>query len=202
MTSLSRRLPLLLALPLLLVACADGLTGDADPADARTPPALLGAWEWSEVSVLFIPPEVLASENGPGLFGPIEPEGPLTRIACPSSGVLTIGAQSDTQNGSAFSGASTQVSDTCISEGGQAGPAPFPPFLDLVDGTTRGRRFDFTFVAEGPPGAPPIPCAYKGRVRVQGGIAVEMRGTGTCDVPDALGPDSKVFGFRATRATS
>lgn len=191
---------LLALLLILLVACsADDLTGDASPADARTSPALLGTWEWSAVSVIDATPGVLASEDGPGLFGPIEPEGPLTRLTCPGSGVMTVNAQSDTRNGSAFSGSSTQAPTTCYSEGGQAGLGPFPPVLGLTDGTTRGRRFDFTFTAEGPPGAPPIPCRYRGRILVDGGLAVEMRGRATCDVPEVLGPDSKVLDFHATR---
>lgn len=193
------RLTLLLALAASLTACsADDLTGDASPADARAAPTLLGTWAWSEVSVIDATPGVLAN-GGLDLFGGIEPEGPLTRLACPGSGVLTIAAQSDTQSGSAFSGPSTQAETTCYSEGGQSGIGPFPPFIDLVDGETRGRRFDFTFVAEGPPGAPPIPCHYRGRIRVEGGVAVEMFGRGECDVPDVLGPDSKVLDFHATR---
>jgi hypothetical protein len=180
----------------LLTGCSEAPITGPDPllespetAASSTTPDVSGTWQWNEVTL------VLASRFAVENFFPgIDPEGPITRMTCPSAGVLTA-----VQNGSSFSGSSPQDPSTCTTQGGQSGPAPFPPFLDLVDGEIRGRSFSFTFVAEGPPGADDILCHYRGAIRVEDGEAVELHGTGVCELPSEFGNPGRILAFSATR---
>ena len=202
-------LPCMLTLSLLLLllpGCVDTISGPETAAAAGTEPGVehaadaaskapaapdvTGAWSWSLVTLVLAKPLVFEL----GLFGDITPEGPITRMLCPSSGTMTISAQS----GGAFSGSQTQSNDLCTTQGGQTGLPPFPPFLDVVDGEIKGHSFSFTSQAN-IPNVPPIPCHYKGSISVAGGVAVEMKGTGQCEVPKEFGPPGKVLHFVATR---
>lgn len=193
---------LLLTLPLLLLAgCSDNPIGPGEAvgpefaigttSKASVAPDLIGDWAWTEVTLVLATPFVLDL----GLFGNIEPEGPITRLLCPSSGVLTI----DAQNGGSFSGSTTQTPGLCTTQGGQTGPAPFPPFLEVGDSQILGRSFSYTLFAD-IPNVPRIPCHYQGAIRVADGVAVELHGTGACEVPDEFGVgNGKVLDFVATR---
>jgi hypothetical protein len=113
---------------------------------------------------------ILTEEAAP-MFG-VAPEGPRTILNCESGGVLTIN-----QTGDTFTGSATQ-SSLCETKGGvQVVPPPFPPALDVIDGRINGRHISFTF------GAGPVPCPYTASVRVTGGSATALVGTGRCIVP-------------------
>lgn len=194
---------LILTLVLLLLAgCVDELPGPEEAAVVGTEPAtdvaskapavldLTGDWAWSAVTLVLAKPLIFDL----GFFAGIDPEGPITRMLCPSSGILTI----STQNGASFSGSATQVNELCTTQGGQTALPPFPPSLNVVDGQISGHSFSYTNVGN-IPDAPPIPCHFKGAIRVQGGVAVELKGTGQCEVPKDFGPPGKVLHFVATR---
>ncbi|WP_412069166.1 hypothetical protein [Rubrivirga sp. IMCC43871] len=171
--------PLLLALA-LVAGCSDAAPTASDLADARPVLDVSGTWDWSEVTHIRATP--FAAE---AVFG-VTPEGPVTRLSCPSAGTLTV-----TQTGETFSGTSTQAPAVCTTHGGQTAPAPFPPTLDIA-GEVRGRRLRFTFETGG------FPCHYRGRLRASGGSPTEWRARGSCEVPPELGKD-KILGFVATR---
>lgn len=177
---------------LLLAGCSDtsvlgpDLATETPTSAVKVTPDVSGSWEWSEVT------EIKATPIAAFIFG-VVPEGPITHLTCPSSGVLTI-----TQNGSTFSGSSTQTPGTCTTRGGQTGQPPFPPTLELVNGNIQGRSFRFSFLVEGPLGEPPMPCNYRGALRVTGGATSAFQGSGSCEVPPELGSD-KILHFTAVR---
>jgi hypothetical protein len=153
-----------------LAACDDdaGVLGPDMPTPEfaqAAAPDVSGEWSWNEHG------RYILSEAAAALFG-VAPEGPRTILDCESGGTLTI-----VQSGTTFAGTATQTS-SCETSGGQvAASPPFPPELDIIDGTIQGRRISFTF------GAGPIPCPYTATVAVEGGQALAMDGTGRCIPP-------------------
>jgi hypothetical protein len=135
-----------------------------------------GTWNWSETVTTIFPPLIA------GIIG-IEPEGLVTHATCYDNGTLTL-----VQTDNTFVGTATQTS-TCTTNGGQRYTPPFPPTLDILDGRIDGRSIDFSF-SEG--------CPYQGTVSLDGGIAVQIVGTGKCQV--ALHPALlKTVTWQATR---
>jgi hypothetical protein len=158
-----------------------GATGPGqESATQPTTLELAGVWNWSETT------EIKATAPAAAFFG-LTPEGPITHIACTSSGELTVA-----QNGADFTGAATQ-SSLCRTQGGVVFD-PFPLFPDAwtMGGTLTGRSISFTVETGG------FPCHYRGSARVNGGTVEELRATGGCDVPKEIGHD-KILGFVATR---
>jgi hypothetical protein len=140
---------------------------------------LSGVYDWSETTILKLRPEAVA------LFG-VAVEGPVTHIECRSSGELTL-----VQTPAGVTGSATQQS-TCVTAGGQAFVPPiFPPAWTMT-GQLTGRSF--TFVID----TGVFPCPYRGSVRAQGGQVVELKATGSCEVPSELGHD-KILHWRAVR---
>lgn len=163
------------AIPTLLLAACIGdsplAPGPTAQRDASTTPAafstaqadaidLGGTWNWSETVKTIFPPLIA------GIIG-IVPEGPVTHATCYDTGTMTL-----IQTGSTFVGTATQ-SSICTTSGGQQYAPPFPPTLDILDGRIEGRSIDFSF-SEG--------CPYQGTVSLDGGIAVQIGGTGMCEI--------------------
>lgn len=194
------RLPALIILAILLLAgCSDEAPtsvdlGSVEPssapetAAAQQVPDLTGTWAWSETTVIQVREPYVVP-----FFG-IQPEGPITHVRCDSEGTLSLN-----QTGSTFNGSGTQ-SSTCVTQGGQAVPAPFPPTLTLIDGEVRGRSFRFTYDAGPFPTGETIFCPYQGSIRVEGDMAVELKGHGDCLLPNEqeFGHDH-VLDFEAAR---
>jgi hypothetical protein len=180
----------------LIAACGDSVI-TAPGSDAPNEPAfglvggaidLNGTWDWTETTV------IKTQAWAVPLFFGVQAEGPITHITCQAQGTLSL-----TQNGSTFSGSSTQ-SGSCETKGGQPVLAPFPPTLDLIDGQIIGRSYRFTWDAGPFPLGGHIFCPNHGAIRVKDGAATELRGSGDC-----LLPNEKDFGhdftkhFRASR---
>jgi hypothetical protein len=170
---------------LLLSGCSEpGLT-QPEPllaaAAASEPADLSGSWAWSETTVIKARAFIV-----PILFG-IQPEGPVTHVTCATTGTMHLD-----QAGTTFTG-SAQQSASCVTNGGQAVPAPFPPLLQVVDGQITGGSFRFTFHAG-------IPCPYQGAIISRHGTAIRLQGSGDCQIPDerAIGHEF-VRRFTATR---
>ena len=170
-----------LALLALGIACTDGAAptapdgGANEPGDttplanaplaAAAPIDISGTWDWHEVS------RVVLTEEAAPMFD-VTPEGPRTILNCESGGTLTIN-----QVGNTFTGFATQ-SSLCETKGGvQVVPPVFPPALDVIDGRINGRHISFTY------GAGPIPCPYTASIRMTGGTAEALVGTGRCIIP-------------------
>lgn len=137
---------------------------------------LSGTWSWSETVTTIIPPLIA------GIIG-IVPEGPVTSATCYDSGTFSL-----VQTGNTFAGTATQTT-ACITKGGQQYAAPFPPTLDILDGHIRGQSIDFLF-GEG--------CPYRGTISLSEGVAVQIGGTGKCEI--ALHPALlKTVSWQATR---
>ena len=185
----ARRTPTRVAPVLALLAafwaagCGEGAVAPAPEAVAARAGGgaqvidLSGRWAWSETVVALFPPFIA------GLIG-IEPEGPVTHATCYDAGLMTI-----VQTGDAFVGTATQTT-TCTTRGGQQYvPPSFPPLLDVLNGRIHGRSFSFDF-SEG--------CPYHGTVSLVGDVAVQIGGTGKCEVflhPGLL----KTLTWQATR---
>lgn len=135
-----------------------------------------GTWTWSETVTTIIPPLIA------GFIG-ITPEGPVTQATCSDFGTFNL-----VQTGNTFAGTATQTS-ACITKGGQEYTPPFPPTLDIVDGRIAGQGIEFSFSGE---------CPYHGVISLSGGTAVQLRGTGKCEImlhPALL----KTVSWQATR---
>jgi hypothetical protein len=171
-----------------LIAC--GRDGRRDPEPASSPAALTapsafpaitpsvhassatdvsGAWNWSSVQYLTAPPFVAQL-----IFG-IQPEGPVTRLRCDTSGTLNL-----TQAGDTFTGTATQQA-TCETGGGYifvSPPSATPPVVDVADGRIAGRSLKFVFSAG------PLTCPFEGVITdLDQSIATDLRATGRCIIP-------------------
>jgi hypothetical protein len=135
-----------------------GTTASSSVQDAAID--LGGTWTWTETVTTIFPP-LIAEILG------ITPEGPVTHATCYDNGTLTLA-----QSGNTFDGTATQTS-TCTTNGGQQYTPPFPPTLDVLDGRIDGSSIDFSF-SDG--------CPYHGTVSLEGGIAVQIGGTGKCEI--------------------
>ena len=175
------------ALPLTTPALTHSGPATTTPAVAPASIDISGPWTWRQTTRMAVRP--FAAEL---IFG-IAPEGPMTQITCESGGELTIVPQT----ASTFVGSATQSSE-CRTNGGvvfNPVPFPFPAVLQVENGQISGLHFQFDFTAAGGP------CPQKGSIRVVGGSAVELRGTGDCTLPDehALVGGYKDVQFVATR---
>lgn len=171
------------AAAILIAGCTEAGPTDPEPqfAAAGAPVDLSGDWSWTETTVIKAREFIV-----PILFG-IAPEGPITHVTCATTGTMQL-----TQVGTTFTG-SAQQSASCVTRGGQAVPAPFPPFLQVVDGRIIGGSFRFTFDAG-------IPCPYQGAIVARHGEALRLQGSGDCQIPNerAIGHEF-VRQFVATR---
>jgi hypothetical protein len=125
--------------------------------------------EWIAAKEAFIHLDEFSAQ----LFG-FQPEGTRTTIRCISSdGVMTL-----QQNGTSFAGTIAGDETVCSTSGGQT--AAFPEAAQIVAGEIRGRSIQFTLL--GVPG--PVECPAHGVIgEVEGGFALELRGTWSCVEP-------------------
>jgi hypothetical protein len=130
-----------------------------------TPPDVSGAWNWSRVEVLRMPPFVAGLVN-------IVPEGPNTHARCVSSGTLLL-----VQTGSSFSGTATKTANACTTHGGQAFEQPGIQF-QIVDGHISGHSVQFS--VEEPIVAP---CPHRAVISFEAGVPSALNGTGRCVLP-------------------
>jgi hypothetical protein len=152
---------------ILIAGCSDPGPTQVEPqfaAGSAQVADLSGEWAWSETTVIKARAFIV-----PILFG-IAPEGPITHITCATTGTMQL-----TQTGTTFTG-SAQQSSSCVTKGGLAVPAPFPPSLQVA-GHVTGGSFRFTFDAG-------IACDYQGAIVARQKSALRLQGSGDCQIPD------------------
>jgi hypothetical protein len=133
------------------------------------PPDVGGTWTWNSHEQLTVPPFVAQL-----IFG-IQPEGPVTRIRCDTTGTLTL-----SQSGATFAGSATQQA-VCETGKGHVfvpPPAAVPPTMDVVEGRINGHSIEFVFTGG------LLSCPYNGVITsFANGTATGLRATGRCIVP-------------------
>jgi hypothetical protein len=140
---------------------ANAATGGANPVDV--------SGNWVTGGEYFIH---LSAEATP-FFG-VQPEGTRTLLSCEYSGTFAI-----VQTGSSFSGSYTEAGD-CETPGGQSTQVVVGG--NIAGGTIRGRSVHYSLFEIG--GGPPVECPQQGAiVGIEGGVAVQMRGSGRCIEP-------------------
>jgi len=124
------------------------------------PPDISGTWTYDETSHLVL-----------------KPGSDVLQITCLNpEGVLTI-----VQDGASFSGTLTHPVTTCQTKDGHAVPAPWDlPYEAVLTGRITGQALHIDQF-DAPPGAP-VHCPKNGALRVSGGVVVELRTTGRCDL--------------------
>ena len=154
-------------------------------AAAPQPPDVSGDWEWNEQVIFVGPGEVVMS-----VFGIDESEGPVMRVLCETSGLMTL-----EQDGTSFQGDASQ-SVSCESAGGQVAlHPPLPPSFRLA-GEINGRSIHFVVGFD----EAPITCPYDGSVSVQNDVATRINATGRCIFSAPFHPNmTKNVSFDATR---
>ena len=162
----------------LLPACAEDLPMDPSYRSeglmgAGVPPVpfIGGSWEFEETVWVLQP-----SELNPVIGAPPS-ETPMTQVVCESTGTFEID-----QDGATFDGTATQ-SVVCHVDGVAFVPPEFAfnPDFTIDQGILRGRSIWFET------GHSLNICDNRGSIRVEEGVAVEIKAVGDCPVPFSPG---------------